>query len=84
MQIAIISAAYGLFFFVVLYLGFRTGLRLGMQTARGQIPPKINPVQAVKEKVAEAKQDKATKGLLEGHARMMEYDGFLPEERQVK
>jgi hypothetical protein len=84
MQTAIISVGLAIVLFLCLYLGFRTGLRLGMQTAKGQVPPKINPIGAVVQKVAEAKQDKATKGLLEGHARMMEYDGFLPEERQVK
>jgi hypothetical protein len=80
MQIALIGAAYGLIFFVVLYLGFRAGLRLGMQTAKGQIPPKIAPVKAVKD--ALAKPDPATVELLKGHANMMAYDGFLPEEKQ--
>jgi hypothetical protein len=82
MQIALIGAAYGLFFFVVLYLGFRAGLRLGMQTAKGQIPPKIAPVKAIKD--ALAKPDPATVELLKGHANMMAYDGFLPEEKQPK
>jgi hypothetical protein len=82
MQIALIGAAYGLFFFVVLYLGFRTGLRLGMQTAKGQIPPKIAPVKAIKD--ALVKPDPATAEMLKGHANMMAYDGFLPEEKQPK
>jgi hypothetical protein len=82
MQIALIGAAYGLIFFVVLYLGFRTGLRLGMQTAKGNIPPKIAPVKAVKD--ALAKPDPATAEMLKGHANMMAYDGFLPEEKQPK
>ena len=80
MQIALISAAYGLFFFVVLYLGFRTGLRLGMQTARGQIPPKIkSPVEVVREAIA--KPDPATTELLKGYANMMAYNGDVPKER---
>jgi hypothetical protein len=82
MQIAITGAALGLFFFVVLYLGFRTGLRLGMQTAKGNVPPKIDPVKAVKEAVAPPKPDPATAELIKGHANMMNYDGFLPEERR--
>ena len=83
MQIAIISAGLAIVLFLCLYLGFRTGLRLGMQTAKGQMPPKIrNPVEAVKETIAEAKQDKATTEILKGHANMMAYDGFLPEEKQ--
>ena len=83
MNILICAALLGLFFFVVLYLGFRTGLRLGMQTAKGQIPPKIKtPVEVVKEAIDEAKQDKQVNSLLADHQRMMDYDGFLPEERR--
>ncbi len=83
MQIAIISTGVSILLFLCLYLGFRQGLRLGMQTARGQIPPKIrNPVQAVKEAVTEAKQDMATNELLKGYSNMMAHDGFLPEERR--
>lgn len=82
MQIAIISTALAIVLFLCAYLGFRTGLRLGMQTAKGQIPPKIAPVKAVKD--ALAKPDPATAELLKGHANMMAYDGFLPEEKQPK
>jgi hypothetical protein len=82
MQIAIVSIALAIVLFLCLYLGFRTGLRLGMQTAKGQIPPKIAPVKAVKD--ALAKPDPATVELLKGHANMMAYDGFLPEEKQPK
>jgi hypothetical protein len=82
MQIALISAAYGLFFFVVLYLGFRAGLRLGMQTARGQIPPKLRPAQAAKEAIVKPKPDPKTAELLRGWQNMQDYDGFLPEERR--
>ena len=83
MQIALISTGLAIVLFLCLYLGFRTGLRLGMQTTKGQIPPKIrNPVEAVKDKIAEAKQEEATAELLKGHANMMAYDGFLPEEKQ--
>lgn len=82
MQIALTSVAYGLFFFAVLYMGFRTGLRLGMQTARGQIPPKLrNPVEVVKEAVNPPKPDPATTELLKGYANMMAYNGDVPKER---
>jgi hypothetical protein len=80
MQIAIISTGLAIVLFLCLYLGFRTGLRLGMQTAKGNIPPKIAPVKAVKD--ALAKPDPATAEMLKGHANMMAYDGFLPEEKQ--
>lgn len=87
MQIAIISTGLAIVLFLCLYLGFRTGLRLGMQTVKGQIPPKIDliksaiidPAKSVKE--ALAKPDPATTEILKGHANMMAYDGFLPEER---
>jgi hypothetical protein len=82
MQTALISTGLAIVLFLCLYLGFRTGLRLGMQTAKGQPPPKLAPVKAVKEAVMPDKPDPATKNLLDGHARMMAYDGFLPEERR--
>jgi hypothetical protein len=82
MQIAIVSTGVATLLFLCAILGFRTGLRLGMQTAKGQIPPKLAPVKAVKD--ALAKPDPATAELLKGHANMMAYDGFLPEEKQPK
>jgi hypothetical protein len=82
MQIAIVSTGVATLLFSCAILGFRWGLRLGMQTAKGQIPPKIAPVKAVKD--ALAKPDPATAELLKGHANMMAYDGFLPEEKQPK
>jgi hypothetical protein len=80
MQIAIISTGVGILLFLCLYLGFRAGLRLGMQAAKGQLPPKIAPVQVVKD--ALAKPDPATAEMIKGHANMMAYDGFLPEEKR--
>jgi len=71
-----------IFLFLCSFLGFRQGLRLGMQTAKGQLPPKITPVRAVKEAIAPTKPDKATAELLKGHAAMMAYDGFTPEEKR--
>lgn len=78
----LISVGVGILLFLCLYLGFRTGLRLGMQTAKGQLPPKLATVKAVKEAVVPTKPDPATAELLKGHANMMAYDGFLPEERR--
>jgi hypothetical protein len=76
------SVGVGILIFLCAFLGFRQGLRLGMQTVRGQIPPKINPVATVKEAVSQSKPDPATAELLKGHANMMAYDGFLPEEKR--
>lgn len=82
MQIALISTALAIVFFLCFYLAFRTGLRLGMQTAKGNIPAKLDPVKAVKDAVIPDKPDLATAELLKGHANMMVYDGFLPEEKR--
>ncbi len=82
MQTAITSTGLAIVLFLCLYLGFRTGLRLGMQTAKGQPPPKLAPVKAVKEAVVPSKPDPATAELLQGHKNMMAYDGFLPEEKR--
>lgn len=83
MQTVIISTGLAIVLFLCLYLGFRTGLRLGMQTAKGNVPPKIDPVKAVKE-ISDAKGIKVGPHgeLLKAHANMMAYDGFLPEERR--
>jgi len=82
MQIAIISTSLAIVLFLCFYIAFRTGLRLGMQVAKGQIPPKIDPVKSVKEAITPDKPDPAIERLLEGHANMMAYTGFLPEEMQ--
>jgi hypothetical protein len=80
MQIAIVSTALAIVLFLCLYLGFRTGLRLGMQTAKGHIPPKVDPVGAVVQKVAEVKHNAQTSELLKGWQNMMSYTGDPPKE----
>ena len=75
MQIAIVSTILAVVLFVCLYLGFRQGLRLGMQTARGQIPHKLDPIGLVKPVKPTVLQDK----LLDGYANMMAYNGDLPK-----
>ena len=75
MQIAIISTILAIILFVCLHLGFRQGLRLGMQTAKGQIPSKLDPIGLVKPIKPTVLQDK----LLDGYANMMAYDGDLPK-----
>jgi hypothetical protein len=80
MQTAIVLALAAVLF-SCMYLGFRTGLRLGMQTAKGQIPPRVDPVGAVMQKVADVKQTGAQNDLLKGFANMMKHDGYPPEER---
>ena len=87
MQIAISIGVGGLLFlcgFLSGFLVYREGIRTGMMLNKGQSPPKLrNPVQVVKSMVAEAKAEEEQASLMQDHARMMQYDGFLPEERQV-
>lgn len=85
MQIAIISTALGIVLFLCLYLGFRTGLRLGMNVAKGITPPPVkNPVVAIQDAINEIKQHddqiKADKLFTEGLYNMLNYTGDLPEE----
>ena len=57
MQIAIISTILGIVLFLCLLLGFRYGLRLGMQSAKGITPaPLKNPVIAVQDAVNDVKE----------------------------
>jgi hypothetical protein len=79
-----ISIGVGVLLFLCLYLGFRTGLRLGMQAAKGQMPTKINlnPVAAVQKVVEEKQQAAVVNGLVQGWQNMQDYDGFLPEEKR--
>ena len=82
MQIAIVSTGVGTLLFLCAFLGFRQGLRLGMQVAKGQIPPKIRtPIEVVKQIVEDAPKSPIDK-MIEGHARMMAYDGEIPKEER--
>ena len=75
----LISVGVGTLLFLCAFLGFRQGLRLGMQTAKGIVPPKLkSPVEVVKEAIA--KPDPATTELLKGYANMMAYTGEIPKE----
>jgi len=65
----IIGLSSGIAFFAISYLGFRTGLRLGMETAKGKTPPKIS-LPAKKDK-----QGPLAHELLQGYANMMAYNG---------
>lgn len=84
MQIAIASVALAIVLFLCLYLGFRTGLRLGMQVAKGEAPESIKPVQAVVNTVQDIKTSKtsaeANKAFSDGFTAIMNYNGDLPKE----
>ena len=78
----LLSVGVSILLFFMFILGFRQGLRLGMQTARGQIPPRIrNPVEVVKDAIP-PKPDPATTELLKGYANMMAFTGDTPEEKR--
>jgi len=82
MTTALIATGEAILLFLCLYLGFRTGLRLGMQTARGQVPPKLrNPVEVVKQFAEEEKPDLQSE-MLRGYANMLAFTGELPQEKR--
>jgi hypothetical protein len=74
-SIIICTAGIGILLFLCLYIGFRTGLRLGMLAARGYMPPKLDLFYEVKRAAAEAKQDRKKADLFKGYHNMMAFDG---------
>jgi hypothetical protein len=62
----IIAALIGVLLFVCAFLGFRQGLRLGMQAGKGQVPPKLGPKKETKGAEAE---------LMKGYYNMMSFTG---------
>jgi len=80
MLTALFIVALAIVLFLCLYLGFRTGLRLGMNTAKGITPPPLrNPVQVIQEVRDSAEQSKASKAYTEGLNNIMSYTGDLPK-----
>lgn len=78
MEVIFIAAGIGILLFLCLYIGFRTGLRLGMQAAKGQPPAKLDPVGAIRRaKISRAERNE----LMKAHENMMAYDGWLPDEK---
>lgn len=66
--------------FLCLFLGFKEGLRLGMNAAKGIQPaPLKNPVQAVIETVEGVKAHKDNEEYDKELAEMMGYTGDLPK-----
>ena len=80
MQIAIVSTILGIVLFLTLLLGFRYGLRLGMQSAKGITPaPLKNPVIAVQDAVNEVKEHgekiETDRLIAEGLRNIFSFDG---------
>lgn len=83
MLIAIISTGLAIVLFLCLFLGFKQGLRLGMNTAKGIVPEKIkSPVTVIKEVIHDAKEAKKDDEFLKGLSNLMAYDGNSQEEEK--
>jgi hypothetical protein len=81
MQIAITSTALSIVLFLCLYLGFRTGLRLGMNTAKGITPEPVgSPAKVICDFKEAREQDKTDKAYSEGVQSILTYTGDLPKE----
>ena len=85
MQIAIISTALSIVFFLCMYFGFKTGLRIGMEAAKGNPPqPVKNPVIAVQDAIHEAKEHanklQADKLMMEGLRNILSFTGDTEQE----
>lgn len=84
MQIAIVSTIIGIVLFLCLLLGFRYGIRLGMNTAKGITPPPLrNPVIAVQDAVNDVKEHSEKidndKLIAEGLRNIFSYTGETEE-----
>lgn len=80
MLIAIITMALSIVLFLCLYLGFCTGLRLGMNAAKGIIPePVKTPINVVHEYKEHTTQERENKKIKEGIDAIMNYTGDVPE-----
>lgn len=72
----LIGAGIGFGIFLCAFLGFRQGLRMGMQASKGVAPPAIqHPVQAVREAAAEKEMDALSKQEAEAWKNFLAYNG---------
>jgi autotransporter translocation and assembly factor TamB len=78
MLIALFVVALAIVLFLCLLLGFRYGLKLGMNAAKGIVPEIKNPIIAVKDAVEDIKahdeQVEADKLFREGFTNIFSYD----------
>ena len=81
MQIAIISTALAIVLFLCAFLGFREGLRLGINVSKGKpIEPLKTPIKAMRENKASKETEKANKEFQDELNSIMGYTGDEPEE----
>jgi len=83
----IISVIIGIALFLCAWTGYKAGLRLGMNAAKGIAPPPLkNPVIAVQDAVNEAKQHgkqiKADDLFAEGLKNILGFTGDIEEEEK--
>jgi hypothetical protein len=80
----LLGLSIGIVFFIVSFIGFRAGLRLGMTTAQGKTPEPIKPVQTIIKTVQGVKESKeqaeANKSFTDGFNSIMSYTGDLKGE----
>lgn len=83
MQLFIIIAL-AIVLFLCAYLGFRTGLRLGMIVSQGEVPEPIKgPIQAIIEHREAVHIQKEAEKVAEEWREMEEYDGWTEEEKKL-
>lgn len=83
-EFAFVLVIMFLLIFVVVFMGFLEGVRLGMRSVKGIEPNRIkNPVSAVINTIHEAKttaeQNKADEAFREGFNAIFSYDGDSPK-----
>jgi hypothetical protein len=84
LHIAITSTVLGIVLFSCLYLGFRTGLRLGMTTAKGEVPEAIKtPIQVIGEYREAQHMKQEMEKEKEEWEQIEQYDGWTDEERAL-
>ncbi len=69
------AAGIGAFLFLCGYLGFRSGLRMGMQAAKGQPPRKLDPAGAVKNALGVKQPETENQRIMRGYSNMLAFTG---------
>ena len=85
METAIITIGLGVVLFFIAFMGFKQGMRLGINTAKGEVP--LSPVEEVKETINKAReikveheQAKVNKKFEEDMTKFMNYTGDVEGE----
>ena len=77
----LLGLSIGIVLFLCAFLGFREGLRLGMNVSKGKpIEPVKSPIKAIQEHIENKEVKKAEKELQDEIDAIMGYTGDLPED----